>query len=131
MVVLYIAKEIFSLIKDTLIITDDNGKVYQLSHGSNGDGLQCQKLPSSHQPGKKMYLFSLRGMMGCKGSLSRIGKLATYISSAKLHGYVNVSFAVKSFPCTVLLGLQAGHRMVQVADVSCPSLYFTTWTFPD
>ena len=129
--ILYIAKEIFSLIKDTLIITDDNGKVYQLSHGINGDGLQCRQLPSSHQPGKKMYLFSLRGMMGSKGSLCRIGKLATHISSAKLPNYVNIFFAVKSFPCTVLLGLQAGHRMLQVADDHCSSLYFTTWAFPD
>ena len=78
-----------------------------------------------------MYLFSLRGMMGPKGSLSRIGKLATNVSSAKRPDYVNISFVVKSFPCTVLLGLRAGHRMLRVADDHCPSLYFTTWAFPD
>ena len=126
-----IAKEIFSLIKDTLIITDDSGKVYQLSHDRNGDVLQCQQLPSSHQPGEKMYLFSLHGMMSSKGSLSRIGKLAMHISSAKLANYVNTFFVAKSFPCTMLLGLRAGHRIFQVADDHCPSLYFTTWAFPD
>ena len=78
-----------------------------------------------------MYLFSLRGMMSSKGSLSRVGKVATHVSSAKLPDYVNIFLVAKSFPCTVLLGLRAGHRMLQVADDHCPSLYFTTWAFPD
>ena len=69
--------------------------------------------------------------MSSKGSLCRIGKLATHVSSAKLPDYANIFFVVKSFPCTVLLGLSAGHRIFQVTDDHCPSLYFKTWTFPD
>ena len=118
----------FSLIEDALIITDDSGKVYQLTlnQASGGDGFLCRQLPSSHQPGETMYLFRLHGMMSVKGSLSRIGSPAIDISSTK---YANIF--VKSFPCAVLLGLRAGYKMpLQVAGDPSPSLYFTTWTFP-
>ena len=121
----------FSLIRDILIITDDSGKVYQLrlSHASDGDGYACEQLPSSHQPGNMMHLFRLLGRMSTKGSLFCIGSLTQKTSSQEHRDYVNI--AVKSFPCVVLLGLRAGYRMLEVKDGPCPSLYFTTWSFPD
>ena len=122
----------FSLIRDTLIITDDSGKVYQLklSHASDGDGYPCEQLPSSHQPGKMMHLFRLCGMMSPKGYLSSIGSHTTTVST-KCYDDIYMVLCARSFPCVVLLGLRGGYRMFQAAHDSCPLLYFTTWVFTD
>ena len=126
----FIANEMFLLTEDALIIADNSGKVHQLTlnQGNDGDGFQCHQLPSSHQPGKMMYLFRLHGMMGVKGSLSSIGSQVMEILPTK--NYANILLVVKSFPCAILLGLRAGCRMLQAADNPSPLLYFTTWTFP-
>ena len=119
------------MIKDVLIITDEDGKMYQLTpdHATDHrDDYVCQQLPGSHQPGKLMHLFRLHGMMGTKGSLTILGSPDT---ARKGYNYANnILLAVKSFPCVVLLGLRAGHGMLQAVHDENPSLYFTTWTFP-
>ena len=133
LIILDIANEIFSLIEDTLIITDDSGRVYQLrlSHTSDEDEYPCQQLPSSHQPGKKMYLFRLCGMMNPNRYLSSIGRCSTNNSTKKCYNNNYIVLGVRSFTCAVLLGLRAGYRIFQSAHDPYPPLYFTTWTFPD
>ena len=119
------------MIEDVLIITDEDGKMYQLTpnHATNDrNGYLCQQLPSTHQPGKLIHLFRLHGMMGTKGSLTVLGSPDT---ARKGYNYANnILLAVKSFPCVVLLGLRAGYGMLKAMDDENPSLYFTTWTFP-
>ena len=126
-----IANELFSLIEDTLIIADNSGKVYQLTLNPAGDGdnLLCHQLPSSHQPGKTMYLFRLHGTMSVKGSLSSIGNHLISIKNGVRIIYTN-TIGDKSIPCVVLLGLRAGYGMLQSANDPNPSMYFTAWTFP-
>lgn len=129
---LHLASEIFSLIEDVLIVADNSGKVYQLSlsHVSDEGSFLCQQLPSSHQPGKMMYLFRLCGMMSRKGFLSSISSY-TKISMLQHRNYVNLS-TIGSIPCVVLLGLRAGYgSMFQAEQITSPSLYFTTWAFTD
>ena len=122
----------FSLTEDALIVTDDSGNVYQLSHASDGKGHSCHQLPSSHQPGRRMYLFRLHGMMSPKGSISSIGNHTTHVSTKWYNNDdIYVVLGVRSFPCVVLLGLRAGYKMFQAAHDHCPSLYFTTWTLTD
>ena len=130
---LHIASEIFSVIEDILIVTDDNGRVYQLrlSHTSDEDEYPCQQLPSNHQPGKKMYLFRLGGMMNPKGYLSSVGRYSTNNSTKMCYKNNYIVLGVRPFACIVLLGLRAGYQIFQSAHDPYPPLYFTTWAFPD
>jgi len=118
-------------IGDTLIVADISGRVHELnlSRAIKENDFSSKQLPSYHQPNTTMHLFCLHGKMNPQGYLSSIGNS----SPDKRSDYVNL-FDVRcpdSLPCTVLLGLRAGYNIFQAERTVCPSLYFTTWVFPN
>ena len=119
------------LIENTLIIADVSGTIHELnlSRAIEGGDFTCKQLPSYHQQDTMMQSFCLHGKMTPQGILFSIGNS----SPDKCSEYVNI-FDIQcpsSLPCVVLLGLRAGYNSFQAERVASPSLYFTTWVFPN
>ena len=124
-----VANTIFPL-KDTMIIADNGGKVYELnlSHAIDGSDFSCKQLPSCHRRDTVIQFHTLVGKMSPQGLLSSIGEATPEEPPV----YVNI-FNVGSpdnLPCVILLGLRAGYsNMLQPEQIISSSLYFTTWAF--
>ena len=118
-------------IENTLIIADVSGAIHEmnLSRAIEEQDFSCRPLPSYHQPNTMMRSFCLHGKMTPQGFLFSIGNS----SPDKRSEYVNIFDiqCLSSLPCIILLGLRAGYNFFQAEHVVSPSLYFTTWVFPN
>ena len=115
----------------TLVIADVSGKLHELNlnRAIEKKEFLCKQLPSYHQPNTMMQSCCLHGKMSPQGFLFSIGNS----SPDKRSEYVNILDiqCPSSLPCIVLLGLRAGYNFFQVERATSPSLYFTTWVFPN
>ena len=120
------------LLKDAMIIADEDGKVYELNlrHAIDGNDFSCKQLPSHHHPGTMVHFHTLFSKMSPQGFLLSIGEATPEEPPV----YVNI-FNVGSpdnIPCTILLGLRAGYSSIlQPEQTISTSLYFTAWAFTD